>query len=274
MSVLKAKTVTTNLRKGVLAMDLHLSELDQHFTLPKTRKVSASRPIAWLKMGLADLLEHPGPSLAYGFLITALGWLMLSQVDPQGHFFASLVTGFLLLSPLAATGIYELTSERDEGRTTSFAQSLRDMGKNLSQVAFLGVILGMVAIAWERVSAILFALLYSGEVPAGQSIFQALTGEYLNFTLVWVAAGFVLACFVFALTAVSIPMLADREVDSVTAMMTSLRAVAENLGAMIVWASLIVLLTALGFATYLIGLIVIFPLLGHATWYAYKDMIE
>lgn len=255
-------------------MDMHLSELDQHFTIPKTRKVGADRPIAWLKMGFADLLQHPGPSLTYGGIITVVGWLMLSMVDPNGHFFATLVTGFLLLSPLAAAGIYELTSEREEGRETSFMQSLHDAGKNLSQTAFLGVILGMVAIAWERVSAILFALLYGGQVPAGVSLFEALTGEYLNFTLVWVAAGFVLACFVFALSAVSIPMLADREVDSVTAMMTSLRAVAENIGTMLIWAALIVTLTAIGFATYLFGLIVIFPLLGHATWYAYKEMVE
>ncbi|WP_410499851.1 DUF2189 domain-containing protein [Chitinibacter sp. S2-10] len=255
-------------------MDLHLSELDQHFTLPKTRKVGADRPLVWLKLGMNDLMQHPGPSLTYGLLITAFGWLILSLVDPRGHFFTSLITGFLLLSPLAAAGIYELTSEREEGRTTSFIQSLRDAGKNLSQVAFLGVILGMVAIAWERVSAILFALLYGGEVPAGTSLLAALTGEYLNFTLIWVAAGFLLACFVFALTAVSIPMLADREVDSVTAMMTSLRAVAENLSTMAIWAAIIVALTAIGFATYLIGLIVIFPLLGHATWYAYKDLIE
>lgn len=255
-------------------MDLHLSELDQHFTLPKTRKVTADRPLAWLKMGMADLLQHPGPSLAYGLIIAAVGWLMLGIADPNGHFFTTLITGFLLLSPLAAAGIYELTSEREEGRTTSFMQSLRDVTSNLSQIAFLGVILGMVAIAWERVSAILFALLYNGQVPAGVSIIEALTGEYLNFTLVWGAAGFLLACFVFALTAVSIPMLADREVDSVTAMMTSLRAVAENISTMMIWAALIVALTAIGFATYLVGLIVIFPLLGHATWYAYKEMIE
>lgn len=255
-------------------MDMHLSELDQHFTLPKTRKVSADRPIAWLKMGMADLLQHPGPSLTYGGIITAVGWLLLSLVDQHGHFFATLITGFLLLSPLAAAGIYELTSEREEGRETSFMQSLHDAGKNLSQVAFLGVILGMVAIAWERVSAILFALLYGGQVPAGMSLIEAFTGEYLNFTLVWGAAGFLLACFVFAFTAVSIPMLADREVDSVTAMMTSLRAVSENISTMAIWAALIVILTAIGFATYLLGLIVIFPLLGHATWYAYKEMVE
>ncbi|QLG89265.1 DUF2189 domain-containing protein [Chitinibacter bivalviorum] len=255
-------------------MDLHLSELDQHFTMPKTRTVGMDRPLAWLKMGMNDLMQHPGPSLTYGFIITVVGWILLSVADPKGHFFATLVTGFLLLSPLAAAGIYELTSEREEGRPTSFMQSIHDLSKNLSQIAFLGVILGMVAMAWERVSAILFALLYGGQVPANESVISALTGEYLNFTLIWAAAGFVLACFVFALTAVSIPMLADREVDSVTAMMTSLRAVAENISTMLVWAALIVGLTAIGFATYLVGLIVIFPLLGHATWYAYKEMIE
>lgn len=255
-------------------MDLHLNELDQHFTMPVTRKITISRPLAWLKMGWADMMQHPVPSLMYGVLIAVIGGGLLVFSQQNLHLFTTAITGFLLLAPLGAAGIYELTSEREEGRETSFKQSLHDLYRNGSQLGFLGVILMMVAIAWERASAILFALLLPNQVTTTNSIFTILTGEMLPFTIIWVASGFVLACFVFALTAVSIPMLADREVDTVTAMMTSLRAVAENIPAMIVWSSILVGLTAIGFATYLIGLVVIFPLLGHATWYAYKELVE
>lgn len=255
-------------------MDLHLNELDQHFTIPVTRKIAINRPFVWLKMGWADMMRHPAPSLMYGVIIAIIGGGLLLFSQQNIHLFTTAITGFLLLAPLGAAGIYELTSERDEGRETSFMQSIHDLYKNGGQLAFLGVILAMVAIAWERASAILFALMVPRQIIGSDSIIASLTGELLPFTIIWVASGFVLACFVFALTAVSIPLLADREVDSVTAMMTSLRAVAENIPAMIVWAAILVGLTAIGFATYLIGLVVIFPLLGHATWYAYKEMIE
>ncbi len=255
-------------------MDLHLNKLDQHFTLPVTRKVGFLRPLAWIKMGWQDLIKHPAPSLLYGLIISITGALLLLFTLQDVHLYTTAITGFLLLAPLGAAGIYELTSEREEGRETSFMQSIHDLYKNGSQLAFLGLVLAFIAISWERTSAVLFALMYSGQIIEKQSIVQALSGEFLPFTLAWMAGGFVLACFVFALTAISIPLLADRELDSVTAMMTSLRAVAENLPAMALWAALLVGFTALGFATFLIGLIVIFPLLGHATWYAYKELIE
>lgn len=255
-------------------MDLHMHGLDDHFTLPQTDKVSASRPFTWLKLGWQDLRQHPLPSLGYGILIAIAGWLVLAISSNYTYLTSTSITGFMLLAPLGAAGIYELTSEREEGRETSFAQSIHDVVKNLGQIAFLGFILGCVAIGWERVSCILFALFYGGEAVNLHFFYNALFSEYWMFTVSWILGGFVLACITFAFTAVSIPMLADREVDVVTAMMTSLRVVMENLPAMVVWAAIIVTLTAIGFATGLLGLIVLFPLLGHATWIAYKELVH
>ncbi|AMC36107.1 DUF2189 domain-containing protein [Janthinobacterium sp. B9-8] len=254
-------------------MSVHMAVLDQHFTLPKIRKVAANSPVLWLQKGWVDLWSHPGPSLVYGLLVTLVGALVLSLAINNPYLFTTSITGFLLLAPLGAAGIYELTSEREEGRPTSFVQSIRDLLANMGQLAFLGLALAMVAIAWERFSAILFAIFYGGQDVSLLGYLSSLTGEFLPFTIVWSLAGFLLAFFVFGLTAISIPMLADREVDSITAMMCSLRATSENRIVMVQWAALIVLLTAIGFVT-VIGLIVIFPLLGHATWYAYKDLIE
>ncbi|WP_028454956.1 DUF2189 domain-containing protein [Chitinilyticum litopenaei] len=255
-------------------MDMHMDNLDRHFTLPVIRKVDGGRPLQWLKLGWQDMMRHPDASLSYGALVTLAGFGLLALAAGYPYLLTTFITGFLLLAPLAAAGIYELTSERDEGRETSFMQSLRDLARNFGQLAFFGLLLGLIAIAWERTSAILFALFYGGAGISLDGLLATFTGEYLVFTLVWAGAGFVLACVVFALTAVSIPMLADRGVDAVTAMMTSLRAVGDNLAPMAFWAVLLVALTAIGFATFMIGLIVIFPWLGHATWYAYKDLVE
>ena len=99
-----------------------------------------------------------------------------------------------------------------------------------------------------------------------------LSGNYWQLALIYVAIGGVLAIVVFVLSAISIPMLLDRDVDQYTAMATSLVAVGRNIPAMTVWAVLIVALTALGLATFMIGMIFIFPILGHATWHAYRDL--
>jgi uncharacterized membrane protein len=86
--------------------------------------------------------------------------------------------------------------------------------------------------------------------------------------------GGVFAAAVFVISAISIPMLLDRNGDVYTAMATSFLAVTRNIPAMLLWAGLIVVLAAIGFATLLFGLIVIFPILGHATWHAYRELTQ
>ena len=101
-----------------------------------------------------------------------------------------------------------------------------------------------------------------------------LSGNYPQVVFAYAAVGGVFAAIVFVISAVSIPMLLDRNGDIYTAMATSFLAVTRNPAAMLVWAALIVTLTALGFATALFGLIVIFPILGHATWHAYRELTQ
>lgn len=131
-------------------------------------------------------------------------------------------------------------------------------------------------IGWERLSAILFALLYPGNVSDLSNFFGEVfgSGEFTRFVATYLVVGGVLAAVVFALSALAVPMLMDRDTDTITAAMTSVRAVAVNPGAMAVWALLIVGLMAVGFATLMIGMIVLLPLLGHATWHAYRDLVR
>jgi uncharacterized membrane protein len=139
-------------------------------------------------------------------------------------------------------------------------------------------VLVFVTLCWQMLSALLFAFHYDGVADHGDVLSLAnslfLSGASLGFLASYLVLGGVLAALVFAISAVSVPLLMDRKVDVVTAMATSVSAVRANLPIMMVWAALIVLLTGIGFATMMVGLIVIVPLLGHATWHAYKALVE
>jgi uncharacterized membrane protein len=129
--------------------------------------------------------------------------------------------------------------------------------------------------AWMLLAMIIFALFFSDRLPGPDNfIFEVfLSVESIPFLIVGTGAGAVLAALVFAISAVSIPMLLDRDVDVLTAVVTSLTAVRRSPGAMAVWAGLIVLFIGAGLVTAYLGLIVTLPLIGHAAWHAYKDLV-
>src|SRR5574337_329934 len=141
---------------------------------------------------------------------------------------------------------------------------------------YFGLLLAISLISWERISSILFALFYRGDVPDMAHFYRDVffSGIYVHFVVGYLFIGGILAVAVYCLSAVSVPMLMDRDSDVVTAMMTSARAVGHNVGAMLLWAVLLVGLMAVGFATMMIGMIILLPLVGHATWHAYKDIVE
>lgn len=258
-------------------MDNSYNSLDRHFHLPQLRHVEASRPLTWLSRGWADLSENPGASLPYGLLFAAAGYLLLSYAADLPYLFTASLSGFFLIGPLAAAGFYEISRRRERDETVSFAQSLRGLREHADHLLYLGVFLAFVLVGWERISAILFALFHDGwtDPDLGNFVREVfLSGDYLYFVATYFLIGGAIAAVIFALTVVSVPMLMDRDIDMVTAMMTSARATATNLSAMVVWAALIVALVAIGFATMMIGLVILLPLLGHASWYAYRDLVE
>lgn len=257
-------------------MEKSIHSLDRHFSLPSIRRVAASRPFAWLRAGWSDLRNNLGASLTYGLALSIIGYLILSYAVQIPYLFTAAISGFFLVGPLAAAGLYEISRRHANGEKTSFAQSLAGLLSEGESLLFFGFLLAFVLLSWERISAILFALFFKGNLPDINNFARTvlLSGEHLQFVVVYLAAGGALAAMVFALSVVVIPMLLDRKVDVITAMMTSLRAVAQNLGAMLVWAALVVAFIAVGFATMMIGMVLLLPLLGHATWHAYKDIVQ
>lgn len=244
------------------------------FDLPVVRSVSADRPLAWLKAGWRDLKANPLPSLAYGLLFALGGDLIILAVLDHPHLLTVAVSGFFLLAPLLAAGLYELSRARSAGQRLLFIDSLRCFRRNGQSLALFGLLLALTAIIWERFSAIAFALIGGDMVGSAVLSDIILGGEHLGFIVTWFAIGAILAMVVFALAVVSVPMMLDRNVDIATAMFASLRAVAHNPGPLLLWAAVIVALTLVGFATLLFGLVVLMPILGHASWHAYRDLVE
>jgi uncharacterized membrane protein len=148
--------------------------------------------------------------------------------------------------------------------------------RNPRQIAVMGFVLLLVLLTWIRIAAMIFMLYWGLEPPSFQDLVvnTFLRPSSLPFLIVGVGVGGLFALLAFSISAVSIPMLADRSrVDAITAIVTSVRAVRANPGPMLLWAALIAAATGVGLATLYLGLIVVVPLLGYATWHAYRDLV-
>lgn len=253
-----------------------LEHTDRAVDVPNVRSVGASRPWHWLRLGWKDLAANPAASLIYGAFFATFGYLILAFASGRPYLFTAAISGFLLIGPIAAAGLYEMSRRREVGEACGFFDSLKGLKREADGLAYFGLGLAITLILWERLSAILFALLYAGQAPDLTNLVNdvVFSGNYLHFVLAYLVAGGVLAAIVFAFSAISIPMILDRGSDVVTAMLTSARAVRHNLAPMIVWAAIIVATMAIGFATMMVGMVLLLPVVGHATWHAYKDLVD
>ncbi|HJV72178.1 DUF2189 domain-containing protein [Ideonella sp.] len=257
-------------------MDHVIDRSHGDFEHPAIRRVRALQPLAWLRLGYSDLAKSGVHSFAHGAGVAVLGVLLLMLVWRAPYMVPAYLGGFLLVAPFAAIGLYAISRQLDQGQAIDPRAALRAWRDNAGSVALFGLMLAVALIFWERAAAVLFALLYSGSAPDASRLLEDLlfSGRQSALLLAFFGAGAVLATVVFTLSVVTVPMLLDRPVDVITAALTSLRCCARNPAAMAVWAVLIAGLTILGFATAMLGLVVVFPLLGHASWRAYRDMVD
>jgi len=244
---------------------------------PAIRKVGIGRPLVWLKKGLADLVRVPGPSLMYGVAFAAVGALIVALAWGRGHIAPALLTGFLLVAPFLAGVLYDLSRQLERGGPVNSVAALHAWKRNSGSISLFGLLLALTLIMWERVSAVIFALFYGGRVPDLHNFVSdlLLSGHYDDLLAAYFGVGGLIAVAVYAFSVVSLPMMLDRDdVDVATAIVTSVQCVARNPAPMLLWAVIIVVMMAIGFATWMVGLVLVFPWLGHASWHAYKDLVE
>jgi len=243
--------------------------------IPSVRRVDTAQPLVWLRRGWGDLAAGGWASLAHGAFVSALGICLLLLAWNAPYMVPAYLGGFLLVAPFAAIGLYAISRQLDHDQAVDGHAALHAWRDNAGSVALFGLMLAVALIFWERTTAVLFALLYTGNAADVGSVMAGLLLDARNLplALAFFGAGALLAAVVFALGVVTVPMLLDKPVDLITAAMTSWRCCRENTAAMLVWAALIAGITALGFACGMLGLIVVFPLLGHASWHAYRDLV-
>lgn len=242
---------------------------------PYARDLPASSALDWLQAGWRDVRMTPWSSLAYGLFLTLISYAVLWALHASQLLYLALpaISGFLIIGPFLAIGLYEKSRRQAQGQQVGFSEMLVFRPASGGQLAYAGLLLGLLILFWLRAADLLYALFF-GLFPfpgAGEALTNVLTtprGWALIATGTLVGGLF--AAFAFAISVFSIPMLVSRKTDALTAIGVSFIMTVQNLRPMLAWGVIVALGLAMSAITGLIGLIVLFPVLGHGTWHAYQ----
>ena len=243
-------------------------KVDERAFVAPCRTLQVTAPFNWLRAGWADYRAVPRISWAYGLFVFLVSALMAWLAWTVGGWVLLLATlsGFVFVAPLLGFALYSVSRQLYQGRRPSLRRTLRASIRPFANAMVFGLVLLIVFLVWARAGAMVHIFF---PVESGPS-----WTEISKFLAIGSAVGSLFAAFTFAASAFSLPMLANRDVDVVTAVVSSINAVLRNKGVMFLWAVMIVILTVVGFATALLGLIVIIPWLGYASWHAYHETLD
>ncbi|MFD0980834.1 DUF2189 domain-containing protein [Tropicimonas aquimaris] len=226
-----------------------------------------------LDMGWKDFRKAPFFGLVFSG-VYVLGGLFLAFVS--GGFVTQtviLALGFPLIAPFAAVGLYETSRRIEEGRPLDLYQIFGVIWNEKDrQIPWVGAIIVIYFLFYSFLAHMIFALFMGlsvmTNVTSSYEVF--LTTNGLTMIGVELAVGAVLGFILFGLTVFSLPLLVDKEIDFMTAMLLSFEAVRENAGVMLLWAMVIAIYIVLAMIPAFLGLLVALPVLGHATWHLYR----
>ena len=253
---------------------------------PQRRKkpiaINQIRPadiVECLRRGVSDFFRAPVHGVFFGGIFAAGGiaiYLLLYRYNTP-WLILPLAIGFPLIGPFAAVGLYETSRRIDAGEPLEWKEILgvvfRQRERELSWMAFVVLFVFWIWVYQVRLLTALFLGFRSmGSIDSFLNTVLN-TPEGISFLATGTVVGGILALALFSITVISIPMLLDRDVDFVTAIVTSGRAVSENPVAMIGFGALVTVLAILAMLPMFIGLVVAMPILGHATWHLYKRAI-
>lgn len=247
--------------------------------LPEVRRIGVADLRDALSRGLADFgayrtdviflcLIYPVAGLLLARL--AFGYHMLPLVFP-------LASGFALLGPVAAVGLYEMSRRREQGADINWADAFGVVrSPALGAIIALGLLLLTIFFLWIAAASAIYDYTLGPEPPESIEAFARdvfATNAGWAMIIIGVGVGFLFALLVLTISVVSFPMLLDRDVGLYPAVLTSVRAVVANPGPMALWGFIVAAGLVLGSLPFLLGLIFVMPVLGHATWHLYRKVV-
>ncbi|MFZ1471047.1 MAG: DUF2189 domain-containing protein [Paracoccaceae bacterium] len=247
--------------------------------MPDLLQLDLSDLRAALRAGWQDFRAAPFYGLFFAGVYVLGGWLITWALTADGQIWWTLVAGagFPILGPFIACGFYEVSRRLEHGQPLDWPGVLSAVWRQKhSQIPTMAAIIVVFFLFWNFLAHMIFALFLGTATLTNisSSLEVFVTPDGLVMLAVGTITGAIFAAVLFALTVVSLPLLLDREVDFITAMICSWSLVLANPGVMLVWATLIAASLFLGMLTGFLGLFVVLPLFGHATWHLYRRALE
>lgn len=246
---------------------------------PAVRPITAADVVEALGKGLRDFQAMPLYGLGFGALYAAGGILIVLSIASLGMVYLAypLAAGFAMVGPFVAAGLYDMSRRREEGEKPTL-RGMWERIKSHGEIGWMAFVTIFIFVLWMYQARLLMALFFglNASFPTLHQfiVIVLTTSEGLMFLLVGNAIGAALSLLLFSLTVVSFPLLIDRDdVDFVTAMITSVRAVTASPVPMIGWALVVVVLLILSALPFFLGLLVTLPVLGHTTWHLYRRIV-
>lgn len=258
-----------------------------HLILPQVRTIGLAEPLHWLVLGWRDVRQAGWISVLHGLVLALVGAAIMLVAHHRFWLLAGALSGFLVVAPVLATSLYAISRALEQGLPADRALVLRTWlnwqnshiskwGNDYWCLFQFGALLALAATGWVLTSAALITLL--APVPIHEPI------DFLRHVVLadggwlfelWLAMGSLLVAPIFASSVVAMPLLLDRRASIRMAVLTSWQTVLANPLPMAFWAVLIAGLTVLGLATLLfLGLVLLIPVLGHASWHAYRALVD
>ncbi|NLS16430.1 DUF2189 domain-containing protein [Rhizobium sp. P40RR-XXII] len=256
-----------------------MADASGEFARPEVMKITVADLMDALRSGLDDFKDKPSHYVFLCLMYPIAGFFLVmwsSNADLLPLLYP-LISGFALVGPIAALGLYEISRRREQGVDSSWHHALEVRhSPALPSIIAVGLMLLAYFVAWLIVAQLIYTMTV-GE--GGLTSISTLLSEVLTTSrgfslMLWGnLAGFVFAIFALATTVVTFPLLLDRDVDAVAAVNTSIRATLCNPGPVALWGLIVAALLAIGTIPIFVGLAVVMPILGHSTWHLYRKLV-
>ena len=253
--------------------------------LPPILPIEPDQPLRWLVLGFRDLCHNPWLSMAHGLVLALAGMVFTWLAFDQFWLLAGLVSAFMVMAPVLATSLYAMSRAIERGERVNLALlvntwtrwnlKLQSQPDSYWALIRFGLLLGLAAVGWVFTSSALIQLMAPVPIHTPMDFLRHVVASQNHHLFeLWLALGGLMAAPLFASSVVSMPLLLDKQVSVLQAVLTSWKAVLSHPITLALWAFLLMGLSLLGLFSLFLGLILVVPVLGHASWHAYRELVD